>query len=135
MKKLLIIGTARNEAIDFNLLKIKTVFRKKDWEYSIFLTKEYKNDLIDKYIFFDKKIISQDDIYDFSEFDEIVVCQSTYVRYDFLNIYNFLKNNKVKWTFVIYPGNKLKKFNILKKIKKIYIILLKFLIIYRIIGF
>ncbi|MGM0608818.1 MAG: hypothetical protein ACQESP_10415 [Candidatus Muiribacteriota bacterium] len=135
MKKLIIIGTAPDNILNENIKNLTKKYVKEEWNYHLLVTKEYKNELIDEYVKFPAKFISENDIFDFSLYDEIVVCQPRFVRADFLNIYMFLKNNGVKKCKVIYKNNILNTFNISQKMTPVILYLVKKLKFYRNLGF
>ena len=135
MKKLLIIGTAPDNTLNENISKLVKKFSKSEYNYYLLVTKDYKNELIDEYVKFPSKFISEDDIFDFLIYDEIVVCQSSYVRADYLNVYLFLKNNGVKKCKVVYKNNVFNSFNINEKINPWVLYAVKKLSFYRKLGF
>ncbi|MCK9543924.1 MAG: hypothetical protein M0R03_18040, partial [Novosphingobium sp.] len=106
-----------------------------EYDYYLLVTKDYKNELIDEYVKFPSKFISENHIFDFSNYDEIIVCQSGYIRLNYSNVYLFLKNNGVNKCKVIYKNNVLNTFNIKKNFKIIYIKIANRLNFYRKLGF
>ncbi|PLX19112.1 MAG: hypothetical protein C0601_02765 [Candidatus Muiribacterium halophilum] len=133
-KKLLILGVAPNLIIDKNFIEIEKRFNREKFEYNLLVTKNYKNELVDKYVGFPNDFIKENMIFDFSGYDKIIVCQCRDLRTDFLNVYLFLKNNGVTKTNVIYNNNKIGVFN-LKRLNKLNLYLYKFLSFYKKLGF
>lgn len=122
MKRLLILGTARNYILDYNFEKIRKIFATEEWEYIFCATKKYDNSLISENIILDKSYISPLDKINIKKIDAAIICQGNYFSLDYCNIYLFLKNMNIKEKYVIYKNN------YLKKIKKIRFSLIDYLI-------
>ncbi|PLX19109.1 MAG: hypothetical protein C0601_02750 [Candidatus Muiribacterium halophilum] len=112
-KKLLIIGTAPNRILDFNIKFLSFLLGKK-YDFYFFSTKKYlNNNIIEYYLLKEKKIsINKKIKINLKQFDEIIVCQGNENLFEFLNVFLWLKNNGLKELLVINSSNNIFKRNL-----------------------
>lgn len=108
-RNILIIGCLPKNKLENKIEFVKIFFQKKKWNYFLLSTYEYKHPDIKKNIILKQKSINSFLKFNFKHFDKILVLEIYLNFMNYVNVYNFLRNNGINETYVLNAYNNLIK--------------------------